>query len=136
MPLRQDLLSVLDDAKSWAIGCMEAGETNTKGYLFLSLVRVQIEGLKRGLPKEQISERLAKAAEETQAEALVIMEQKAAQGQNVDFNPDEMNEVSNETVSDWIGDWDFMVSFHRHSETCLMPFRCRTHIFILATRTQ
>ena len=44
VPLRPDLLSVLDDAKAWSLRCIEAGETNIKGYLLMCLVAAQIEG--------------------------------------------------------------------------------------------
>lgn len=109
VPLRQDLLSLLDDAKTWAIGCMEAGETNTKGYLFLSLVRVQIEGLARGLPREQIAAELAKAAEDAQSRALAIMEEKAAEVQGMNSNLEEMDDIPGASISELIGDWDFVV---------------------------
>ncbi|KAK0384093.1 hypothetical protein NLU13_8182 [Sarocladium strictum] len=61
--LRPDLFSVLNEAKAWCLRALEAGETNVKGYLLMSLVAAQIEGLMRGLGKAELSELMIKAAE-------------------------------------------------------------------------
>ncbi|KAJ6112462.1 hypothetical protein N7512_007786 [Penicillium capsulatum] len=136
VPLRQDLLSALDDAKGWALGCLEVGETNTKGYLFLSLVAMQIDGLRRGLAKDQIAELLAKTAEDAQARALVVMEEKAAEVQGTDMNLENMGGIPDESIPNLMGDWDFMVSLHYYLDNGTFPddYRCRIHISISGTR--
>ncbi len=40
----------------------EAGETNIKGYLVMCLVGTKIEGLMRGIEKDEFPELLVKAA--------------------------------------------------------------------------
>lgn len=44
-PVRSDLVSVVREAEEWALRCIRVGETNVKGFLFLRLVRTQIEFL-------------------------------------------------------------------------------------------
>ena len=55
VPLQPDLFSVLDDAKAWSLRCIEAGETNIKGYLLLSIFATQIKGLMQGLGLDKFS---------------------------------------------------------------------------------
>ena len=117
VPLRPDLLSVLDDAKTWSLRCIEAGETNIKGYLFMCLVAAQIEGLMRGLGKDEFPELLVKAAEEAEERCLPILEEKAAQGQT-EGSVDGLNQTSLNTPPELMEDWDFMVSQEPPSRTC------------------
>jgi hypothetical protein len=49
MPLRPDLLAVLKEAKAWCLQVLEVGEMNVKGYLLISMVAGQIQGLIHGL---------------------------------------------------------------------------------------
>ncbi|OIW27604.1 hypothetical protein CONLIGDRAFT_655445 [Coniochaeta ligniaria NRRL 30616] len=71
--LRPDLFSVLDDAKAWCLRVLEAGETNVKGYLLMSVVTAQIEGLMRGLGKNDVAELMVKAAENVEEKCLPIL---------------------------------------------------------------
>jgi hypothetical protein len=77
LPLRPDLLSVIDEAKTWCLKCIEAGETNIKGYLLICVVASQIEGLMRGLGKDEYPKLLVKAAEDAEEKCLPILEEMA-----------------------------------------------------------
>ena len=108
VPLRSDLLSVLDEGKTWCLRCIEAGETNVKGYLLASLVAAQIEGLMRGLSKDEFPRLFVKAAEEAEERCLSILEGKVAEGQN-EGSGDLLDRMTLGLPSDLMEDWDFMV---------------------------
>lgn len=76
--LRPDLLSVLDDAKAWCLRVLEAEETNVKGYLLMSVVTAQIEGLMRGLGKSDVAALMVKAAENVGEKCLPILRETLA----------------------------------------------------------
>ncbi|KAF2477302.1 uncharacterized protein BDR25DRAFT_251952 [Lindgomyces ingoldianus] len=106
IPLRLDLLSVLGDAKTWCLRSIEAGETNTKGYLLICLITAQIEGLVQGLEKDEFPKMLVKAAEEAEDMCLPILEDMVAQCQNKG-TLDGLNQMSLSVPPE---DWDFMMS--------------------------
>ncbi len=47
LPVRPDLLAVIESATHWCLRGVEAGETNFKGYLLWRLIGVQIDGMRR-----------------------------------------------------------------------------------------
>ena len=100
---------MLEEAKRWSLQCINAGESNCKGYLFISMISAQITGLSRGLSKEELSEHIAKAGRDAEAQILAVMEEKVAEVQPVDSS-DGMNDVPIENIPDIMEDWDFMVS--------------------------
>ncbi|TQV93657.1 C6 transcription factor [Cordyceps javanica] len=61
--LRPDLLSVLQDAKHFTLRCVNAGETNVKGYIFICLLMAQIESLQRGAEPDDVRGAIVKAVE-------------------------------------------------------------------------
>ncbi|KAL4908080.1 hypothetical protein BDW74DRAFT_189360 [Aspergillus multicolor] len=79
VPVRPDLLSVLDDAKAWCLRVIEAGETSVKGYLLISLVVAQVKGMMDGLRDgdERMRDVLVKAVEEVAEVCLPILERMA-----------------------------------------------------------
>lgn len=103
VPLRPDLLAVLEQAKAWCLQVLEAGETNVKGYMLTSLIAGQIHGLMRGLRKDEIANLLIQAVEDVGVTCLPILERLAAAlpEQGIDDPPDIRE------------DWDFMVSTPR-----------------------
>ncbi|KAE8452705.1 hypothetical protein EG329_013964 [Mollisiaceae sp. DMI_Dod_QoI] len=109
IPLRPDLLSVVDDGKAWCLKCIEMGETNIKGYLLMCVVLTQIEGLMRGIGKDANPELLVKAAEEAEERCMPILENMAAQGRG-EGTVDELHQMSLNTSPDVMQDWDFMMS--------------------------
>ncbi|ORY59688.1 uncharacterized protein BCR38DRAFT_498474 [Pseudomassariella vexata] len=90
--LRPDCLALVEDAKLWALRRIESGETNIKGYVFHSVVIVQIEGLVKRLPHEDIVPIVFKTVEEAELLCLSILEEnlleiQCAMGGNIDAQP-------------------------------------------------
>lgn len=110
VPLRPDLLSVLDDAKAWCLRAIEAGETNVKGYLLMGVIAAQIEGLMRDLGKDEVAELLVKVAENVGERCLPILEEMAAAQGLEGGAVDGLQQVSVATPVEAIEDWGFMVS--------------------------
>ncbi|KAK5451414.1 hypothetical protein LTS15_008178 [Exophiala xenobiotica] len=81
-PPRPDLLPVLKNATNWCLHSIKIGETNVKGYLFLSMVAAQIDGLVRGINKDDFPKLLVKAVEEAIETSLSILEEQVAQSQS------------------------------------------------------
>jgi len=106
VPLRPDLVSVLDEAKSWSLRCVVAGETNTKTYLFMSIISAQIQGLIKGLGRAELSESLLRAAQEAEEVCIPILKDHAAQGQDAGA----LDGLGQMSLNGQIEDWDFMVS--------------------------
>ena len=106
--LRPDLLSVLDEAKSWSLQCLEAGETNVKGFLVTNLVAARVQGLMLGLAQEERMALLVKAIEDTEQKASPILERKAAQGRT-EGEGEWMDRMTLDTAPEMMEDWDFMV---------------------------
>lgn len=108
VPLRPDLLSVLDDAKVWCLRGIEAGETNVKGYLLMSVVAAQIEGFRRGLGRDAATELLVKAAENVEGVCLPILKQMAAAQDQVEEIENVLQQVSPAEPVEEMDDWGFM----------------------------
>ncbi|KAJ5691889.1 hypothetical protein N7462_001312 [Penicillium macrosclerotiorum] len=116
VPLRRDLLSVLEDGKKWSLNSITAGETNIKGYLFLSWVDTLIHGMVRGIPKDQFPEILMKTGEDVVAQCLEIFEQKLDENPDlVGVNVDNLDELAFDISPDWIDSWGFLVSVKRNT---------------------
>ncbi|PWY94777.1 hypothetical protein BO94DRAFT_457212 [Aspergillus sclerotioniger CBS 115572] len=100
MPLRPDLLAVLEEAKAWYLRMLEAGETNVKGYFLISGMAAQIQGLLKGLQRDDMVDLLIQEVENVEAKCLPILERlmAALPEQRVDEPPD---------IRD---DWEFAVS--------------------------
>ena len=107
VPLRQDLLSVMDAAKIWTIKAIERGETNIKGYIFTILVSTQIECLIDGVEREEMVLRLVSTAEAGEERCLKILEEQVAEGQPEGIVDDGMSHMALSTPADFMGDWDF-----------------------------
>lgn len=109
VPLRSDLLCVLDDAKSWCLQSIKAGETNIKGYVLMSIVAAQIEGLMHHLDRDELGKKIVKATEDAEDTCLPILEKMAFQN-HVGGNIDELNQAPLSTPVGILEDWDFIVS--------------------------
>ncbi|KAH6989638.1 hypothetical protein BKA56DRAFT_476854 [Ilyonectria sp. MPI-CAGE-AT-0026] len=112
--LRPTLLPVVEEAKDWCLRCIEAGETNIKGYMVSCMVAVHIEGLVRGLGKNEIPKLLVKSIEESEEKALTILEPQAAQSQ-VEGAGNGHTGIPLNTPPELIEGWDFMVNYTRPS---------------------
>ncbi|KAJ5715470.1 uncharacterized protein N7483_012651 [Penicillium malachiteum] len=109
-PLRRDLLTVVENSCKWTWKCLQAGETNTKGYLFLSLVNANLEGMMRGIPEDQFPLLYLRAAEEAQATCLAFFEERVGEGEeNIQMELAGINEMPFESLPNLISSWDFMI---------------------------
>ncbi|KAK7414546.1 hypothetical protein QQX98_006573 [Neonectria punicea] len=107
--LRPNLVAILDETKSWCLRCIDAGETNTKGYLFTCVISAEIEGLLQGLSKDLFPELLVKAAEDAEERCIAILEDRIAQSQ-ANSATDGLIEMSLNTPPEMEDAWDFMVA--------------------------
>ncbi|KAF7556686.1 hypothetical protein G7Z17_g1240 [Cylindrodendrum hubeiense] len=107
--LRPSLLPVVEEAKAWCWRCIEAGETNIKGYLVLCMLSAQVDGLLRGLYRSEFPKILIEAVEKAEENASLILEEKAALGE-----PEEaaygLTQMSLDTTPELIEGWDFMMA--------------------------
>ena len=106
VPLRPDLLAVLEESKKWCLRTIEAGETNVKGYLLVSVLAAHIDGLARGLDKEGVARSLVETVRRVGKECLPILERMAAVGKEGESG--EL--VSQEDLCGGMEDWGFLVS--------------------------
>ncbi|KAH7129501.1 hypothetical protein B0J13DRAFT_509852 [Dactylonectria estremocensis] len=106
--LRPTLLPILEEVKIWCLRCLEAGETNMKGYLVACMIYGDVQALIGGLSGSEVPKILVKAAEEAVDNALAILEEKAALDQPQEA-PFAMPEMSLDAPSELIEGWDFMV---------------------------
>lgn len=113
MPLRRDLVAVMEDSKAWSLWSLVAGETNVKGYLFSCLLVGQINGLLKGLGRTEISALLAKVAEEAEDECLSILEGMVDQSQP-EQAANDAGRMSMDINPELFDGWDFMVSACLH----------------------
>jgi hypothetical protein len=80
-----------------------------KGYLLSSIIATQIEGLMRGLGKDEMPKFLVKAAEDAAERCLMVFEEIVGQSQ-AEESVDGLNQRSSYTPPELIEDWGFMVS--------------------------
>jgi hypothetical protein len=109
VPLRPDLLSVVDDAKFWCLRCIKAGETNIKGFLLMSVIAAQIQGLTKGLRGDDLAKLMVRAAEETGEKCIPMLEQIAAQSQSW-RSEEPPHQISLDLPPDVLEESDFIVS--------------------------
>lgn len=107
--LRGDLVSLLRDAKSWALRCIEVGETNMKGYLLICLITAYIEGLTQELPKGEIGASLAYAAAEAGNTCSEMLGRMVAPGDGQQGLVDDLGQDLPST-GEAVEGWDLMVS--------------------------
>ncbi|KAI1780687.1 putative C6 transcription factor [Hypoxylon cercidicola] len=107
--VRQDLLSVMQEAKIASLQCIRAGETSIKGYFLTSMLMAQVEALRKGMSKEEYPPFLVKAAEEAEETAFAILEEMVAQ-QQAEGSGEGSEQTHSTTPSQFLDDWDFPVS--------------------------
>ncbi|KAI0385597.1 putative C6 transcription factor [Hypomontagnella monticulosa] len=104
--VRQDLMPIMEEAKTWALQCIEAGETSIKGYFLVCLLAAQIEGLMQGLGKEELGKFMVKAAEESEERCLPLIEEMATQWQ-AGVASEGPEQTASATPAQFFDDWDF-----------------------------
>lgn len=117
--LRPDLLSVLEDAKKWCLSTTRAGETNLKGFLLMSVVTAQVEGLISGVGQEGFANLLMKAVENVEIECLPILKDMAAALDQGEGAADGIQQCSASTPLGDLEEWAFMVSVQHHGRLTL-----------------
>ncbi|KAM6519784.1 hypothetical protein FALCPG4_013371 [Fusarium falciforme] len=134
-PLRSDLLCALEDSKTWSLRCIEAGETNIKGYLGISVAAAQIQGLLKGLAGDALAEFMIRAGEAAEERCLPILESAAAE---METDEVDQSQLPPNAVFDFGEDWDFMVRWSRGPYTPWVTnklYRCLMVSLILVTVT-
>ncbi|TLS28821.1 hypothetical protein PpBr36_01410 [Pyricularia pennisetigena] len=77
--LRTDIATVPRASKDWALRCIECGETNIKGFCFLSSLAAYTEALveRPEMDGDEIAEVFCKTMEESAEACLVILQRKS-----------------------------------------------------------
>ncbi|KAF4969301.1 hypothetical protein FSARC_3456 [Fusarium sarcochroum] len=105
-PFQSNLFKIVEDAKSWTLRCIEAGETNMKGYCGVCLLSAEIQGISRRLPEDEVIKLMIQAGEEAEQEALVIFESFVAQLEPEGAEP----QMFPNTGLDFVEDWDLIMT--------------------------
>ncbi|KAF2829552.1 hypothetical protein CC86DRAFT_318946 [Ophiobolus disseminans] len=105
---RPDLLNIPLDATNMVLRAIEAGETSVKGYILLSVLAAQIDGIERRVGEEDIPALLGGAAEVALQRCIPMLERIAGQGTGgVDSQTEEFDfQIS----PDFMEDWDLVMS--------------------------
>lgn len=125
--VRPDLLPVVEDVKTWSFRCIEAGETNIKGYLLTHAIKAQIEGLMRGQGKDEVVRSLAKAVDDAEELCFPVLQEMAAQAQVEGTVVDHAYQSPSDTPHGVSEGWDFLVcnELLSHFATTYKYTRCR-----------
>lgn len=110
VPLRADLLAIMEETPSRTLQSIEVGETNIKGYLIMSLIATQIQGLMKGVGKEELAGMFVRTMEDAGTTCLAILEKKVAEA----TLHNELDQIPSGTPPQRMEDWDFMVSQERY----------------------
>lgn len=108
-PLRQDLLSVTEEAKTWCLRCIEAGETSAKGYLMASMMAAQVEGQRKGLNRDQLGRFLVETVERSGEICLPVLEdlEKRSRPEDTRQDLDATGTGEGEILPGLTEDWNF-----------------------------
>ncbi|KAJ5931045.1 hypothetical protein N7466_006538 [Penicillium verhagenii] len=110
VPLRRDLLTVVEDSLNWGWKCLVAGETNVKGYLMLALLNTQVQALMSRIPEEEFPGLFMKSAEDSLSKCLVLLKEKAGWDDDVQTGLCGFNDIVDfEGLFGSKGDWNFLV---------------------------
>lgn len=102
-PFRPDLLSILQEGRTWSLEGVKAGETNIKGYLVSCVAFAHAEALRRGLQKEEMAKCLVQATGDAADICLPFLEEMLRQEKGEDSYNGEQDVP--ETPSDSIN-WE------------------------------
>ncbi|TLD26759.1 hypothetical protein PspLS_05139 [Pyricularia sp. CBS 133598] len=92
--LRNDMVTVPRASRDWALRCIECGETNIKGFCFLSSLAAYSEALveRPEIERDEIAEVLCKAMEESAQACLVILQNTSERlKSSTDSSPEEFD---------------------------------------------
>lgn len=109
-PLRRDLFAILEEAKEWSIWCMEAGETNVKGHVFICLMEAYMQSLAKGLSRDEIGQSLLEATNDALKRGQELLE-KMVENEMPEQNPGGSGELSlDDLTPEMLADWQSIVS--------------------------
>ncbi|KAJ4355416.1 uncharacterized protein N0V89_003432 [Didymosphaeria variabile] len=109
-PLRRDLFAILEEAKAWSIWCMEAGETNVKGHVFVCLMGAYTQGLAKGLSKDEIAKSLVVAADGALQRGMELLE-RMIENEVPEQNAGGLGDLSlDDLTPEMLADWQSIVS--------------------------
>lgn len=112
VPNRPDLFAVLEEGVRMNLGCVEAGETNIKGYVFANLMYAHAKGIQQGLDRAAIANSLWSVTIDAEQKSLAILQDTLA-------SMDSAQAAGNAGISEMLsfddanpaaGDWNFVVS--------------------------
>ena len=109
VPLRPDLLSLLDESKAWCLRVIDAGETNIKGFLLMSILTAHVRGLSKDLNKQEMAQLLAEEVGNVVDRCLPILEQWASDLAQQDATK-PTGPLGPVDAADTMEDWGFLVS--------------------------
>ncbi|KAI1454795.1 putative C6 transcription factor [Annulohypoxylon moriforme] len=107
--VRQDLLTITEETKTWSWRTIEAGETSIKGYFLASLLAAHIECRIKGLGEKELPQYLVKIIVEAEEKCIPKLEEMLTryQTESATEKPDQPYSI---TESQPLGDWDFSMS--------------------------
>jgi hypothetical protein len=109
-PLRRDLFAILEEAKAWTIWCMEAGETNVKGHVFVCLMGAYTQGLAKGLGRDEIARSLVEASHGALQRGMELLE-KMIENEMPEQNSTGLGDLSlDDFTPEMLADWQSIVS--------------------------
>ncbi|KAM3469865.1 hypothetical protein MY8738_009966 [Beauveria namnaoensis] len=71
--LRPDLVTVLARSQDWFLEVIQAGQTNTKGYLLMRIIAAEVDSLCQNIPQEELVTKLLKTANDVSEECKMIL---------------------------------------------------------------
>jgi hypothetical protein len=102
---RPDLLSIPEHAADRILRCLEAGETDFKGYMMLRILTAHMDAIKQHVTDEETQAVVARAAEDAAEQCLPVLERIAGQTQNNGVE-DKAGEFDFNFSPESMGDWD------------------------------
>ena len=118
VPPRHDLLKLTEEYHTWHFRCIEAGETNIKGYVFAVLMSAHNRGMMKGFNDAEMAAFLTSHVHEAEEKCRNALERMLAQLQS-ENNVDLPDQMSLETLTGSVDGWGALVSY---PVPCL-PFR-------------
>ena len=118
VPLRRDLFSVIEEAKSFTYSAMEAGHSNAKCHVMPCIAFAQIHGTIMGLNNRQVFDMTIRAGEDAADRCIQIFERAVQPMSQIptpswsDFLGDDFINVDNPWMGipqNTVDDWDFIV---------------------------
>lgn len=104
-PLRRDLFAIIEAAKSWSLWCMEAGETNVKGHVFVCLMSAYTRDLAKGKRKEEIGKSLVEASHDALQRGMELLERMMAKEvpaqDQAGLGELSLDDLTPEMLADW-----------------------------------